>query len=172
MKSQKRIFLIFFMIILSIGADRLTKEIVRSDLPGTKPLTLLKGMLTLDYVENKGGVFTLEGLLPKMWRGKTATMGVAVLLGLGILFLMIANGLRFPTVLGLSLFLGGGLSNLFDRIAFGGVVDFVKFGLVGLRPYIFNLADVEIGIGITIVIFSIAINFVKAGPFKFIERVR
>ena len=172
MKSQKRIFLIFFIIILCIGADRLTKEIVRSDLPRTKPLTLVKGMLTLDYVENKGGVFALEWLLPETWRGKIVTTGVAVLLGLGILFLMIANGLRFLPVLGLSLFFGGSLSNLFDRIAFGVVVDFVKFGLVGLRPYNFNLADVEIGIGITIAIFSIAISFVKAGPYKFIERAR
>ena len=60
MKSQKRIFLIFFVIILCIGADRLTKEIVRSDLPRTKPLTLVAGILSLDYVENKGGVFALE----------------------------------------------------------------------------------------------------------------
>jgi signal peptidase II len=108
--------------------------------------------------------------LPEMWRGKIVTMGVVVLLGAGILFLMIANGLRFFQVLGLSLFCGGCLSNLFDRIAFGGVVDFVNFGLAGLRPYIFNLADVEIGLGIIITIFSSVINFVKASSFKFIER--
>ncbi len=60
MKSQERIFLIFFIVILCIGADRLTKEIVRSDLPRTQPLTLVKGMLSLDYVENKGGVFAFE----------------------------------------------------------------------------------------------------------------
>jgi len=60
MKSQKRIFLIFFIIILCIGVDQLTKEIVRSDLPRTKPLTLVEGILSLDYVENKGGVFALE----------------------------------------------------------------------------------------------------------------
>jgi lipoprotein signal peptidase len=34
----------------------------------------------------------------------------------------------------------------------------------------FNLADLEIGIGIIIAISSSAINFVKAGSFKFIER--
>jgi lipoprotein signal peptidase len=60
MKSQKRIFLVFFIIILCIGADQLTKQIVRSDLPRTKRLTLVKGMLSLDYVENKGGVFAFE----------------------------------------------------------------------------------------------------------------
>ena len=60
MKSQKRIFLVFFIIILCIGADQLTKQIVRSDLPRTKRLTFVKEMLSLDYVENKGGVFALE----------------------------------------------------------------------------------------------------------------
>jgi lipoprotein signal peptidase len=99
-----------------------------------------------------------------MWRGKIVTVGVAVLLGLGIVFLTIANGLRFLPVFGLSLFFGGSLSNLFDRIASGGVVDFVNFGLVGLRPYIFNLADVEIAIGIITAIFSSAINLKYLRP--------
>jgi signal peptidase II len=67
---------------------------------------------------------------------------------------MLGNGLRFLPVLGLSLFCGGSLSNLHDRIALGKVVDFVKFGLVGLSPYIFNLADLAIGTGIIIIIFS------------------
>lgn len=89
-----------------------------------------------------------------MWRGKIVTAGVAVLLGAGILFLMLANKLRFVSVLGLSLFFGGSLSNLFDRIAFGRVVDFVNFGLVGLRPYVFNLADLSIAIGLLMAVFD------------------
>ena len=97
-------------------------------------------------------------------------MGVAILLGLSILFLTLANGLRFLTVLGLSLFCGGSLSNLFDRMAFGGVVDFINFALVGLRPYIFNLADVAIGAGIITVICSSVINFAKVASFKLIQR--
>lgn len=107
-----------------------------------------------------------------MWRGKIVTMGSAVLLGLVVLVLMLASDLRFLPLFGLSLFCGGSLSNLFDRIALGGVVDFVKFDLVGLRPYIFNLADVAIGAGITIVIFSSAKKIVQACSFKIIERLR
>jgi len=107
-----------------------------------------------------------------MWRGKVVTLGVAVLLGIGILFLMIRNGSRFVSVFGLSLFFGGSLSNLFDRIAFGGVVDFVNFGLVGLRPYTFNLADVSIGAGLTIAAFGIARNLSKAASLKFTLRRR
>ena len=60
MKTQTRIFLIVLIMVFCIGSDQLTKQIIRSDLPRTKPLTLVKGMLSLDYVENKGGVFALE----------------------------------------------------------------------------------------------------------------
>ncbi len=60
MNNRKKIILVLFTIIFCIGSDQITKEIVRSHLPGTKPLTLFKGMLRLDYLENKGAVFALE----------------------------------------------------------------------------------------------------------------
>jgi signal peptidase II len=97
-------------------------------------------------------------------------MGVAVFLGLTVVFLMIATGLRFLTVFGLSLFCGGSLSNLLDRIAFDGTIDFLKLGLPGLRSYIFNLADIAIGAGIIIAILSNVMIFVKRASVKIIER--
>ena len=60
MKSSKKILLILFTIILCTGIDQFTKQIVKSHLPRTKLLTLAGGMLTLNYSENKGGVFALE----------------------------------------------------------------------------------------------------------------
>jgi lipoprotein signal peptidase len=60
MKTRKKVFLILFTILLCVGCDQITKEMVKSHLPRTRPLTLVKGMLSLDYVENKGGVFALE----------------------------------------------------------------------------------------------------------------
>ena len=60
MESRTRIFLIVVIMVLCIGSDQLTKEIIRSNLPRTKPTKLVSGMLNLDYVENKGGVFALE----------------------------------------------------------------------------------------------------------------
>ena len=86
--------------------------------------------------------------------------------------MMLATGLRFSMVFGLSLFCGGCLSNLFDRIAFEGVIDFLNFGLSGFRPYIFNLADIAIGAGIIIAILSSIMIFVKGISVKIIERPR
>jgi len=53
-----------------------------------------------------------------------------------------------------SMILGGGLSNLFDRIAFGKVVDFMNVGVGNLRTGIFNIADMIILAGIIWYFFS------------------
>ena len=60
MTNKKRIFLVLFSLILCIGADQVTKEIARSLLPRTKPLSVAGGVLKLDYTENKGAVFSFE----------------------------------------------------------------------------------------------------------------
>ena len=93
-------------------------------------------------------------------------------LGLIILFLILSPKPRFLTVLGLSIFCGGSLSNLIDRITLGEVVDFLNFSLTGLRPYTFNLADIEIGAGITIAVLSNFLNLVRGASSKFILRAR
>jgi signal peptidase II len=62
----------------------------------------------------------------------------------------------------LALFCGGSLSNLLDRVTFGGVVDFVNFGVGELKPYIFNLADIAIGLGLVFFAFGIAFSMGKS----------
>lgn len=158
---KKRTLFIYLIILLCIGADQLTKKIVRSDLPKTRPVVLVKGALKLDYADNRGGVFAFELLLPQKWRGKTVTAAAALLLGLCVLFLSISGRLPFLPLLGISLFCGGSLSNLIDRIASGRVIDFVNFSAPGLQPYIFNLADVAIATGITLAMLGVVIQVVR-----------
>ena len=50
-------------------------------------------------------------------------------------------------LMSLSLILAGGFGNLFDRVFLGHVVDFIA---ITINPYVFNLADVFITIGIVL----------------------
>ncbi|MFC1711259.1 signal peptidase II [Patescibacteria group bacterium] len=69
-------------------------------------------------------------------------------LGLNALLLLIFIYILKPSW-GKHLILGGGISNIIDRIFRGGVVDFVNLKplFLGLNLPVFNLADVFIAIG-------------------------
>ena len=55
-------------------------------------------------------------------------------------------------IISYSMFLGGILGNLFDRVFYKEVIDFISFNLFGYKFPIFNLADSFIVIGAIIFI--------------------
>ena len=57
-----------------------------------------------------------------------------------------------------ALIIGGGISNLADRVFKGCVVDFVR---IPLWPTTFNLADLAITVGVLLIIFSVYRDFLK-----------
>lgn len=59
----------------------------------------------------------------------------------------------WPTraLLGVALLVGGGVSNLLDRIIHGTVIDFMNVGIGPLRTGIFDVADMAIMLGVGIV---------------------
>ncbi len=57
--------------------------------------------------------------------------------------------------------LGGSLGNLFDRIYYSAVLDFIDISYNGYHWFIFNIADVFITIGIICLIFSELLNYKK-----------
>ncbi len=56
--------------------------------------------------------------------------------------------------LGLGLIVGGALGNLYDRLAYGFVIDFYHFHLGTFSWYVFNLADVAIVLGVGLLIYD------------------
>ena len=69
------------------------------------------------------------------------------------IYLLLASNVHALRVIAFSFVLGGGLSNLLDRIAYGGdVVDFINLGIGSLRTGIFNAADVAIMAGMLLLV--------------------
>ncbi len=60
------------------------------------------------------------------------------------------------TILGEVLVLAGALSNLIDRIVYHGVIDFISvaYSFFYLPPFICNIADISISIGLIFMLFS------------------
>jgi signal peptidase II len=57
-----------------------------------------------------------------------------------------------PLTVGIGLLIGGAIGNLFDRVAFGYVLDFIDVGVGSLRFWTFNIADAGISLGIVILL--------------------
>ena len=60
-----------------------------------------------------------------------------------------------------TLILGGSLGNLFDRLYYSAVPDFIDLNYKGYHWFIFNLADIFITLGIICLIFAELLNYKK-----------
>jgi signal peptidase II len=54
-------------------------------------------------------------------------------------------------ILALALIMGGSLGNLFDRVVFGYVIDYIDLKFFA----VFNLADMAINVGVLLILFEI-----------------
>ncbi len=128
--------------------DQLSKVWLSDVLMRTnRPIPLLFDWVQLAYHENTGVAF---GLFPD--QGGVLSVGaglVLILLAYTYQHILPAES-RWVTV-AVGLIFGGGISNLFDRIRQGYVVDFIQ---IGWWP-VFNLADSAISLGVAALAFHI-----------------
>ena len=106
----------------------------------------------LVLVFNKGAAFsflaTAQGW-QTLFFSAIATVASAV-----ISFLIVRHANKSLFCTGLALILGGALGNLYDRVVYGHVVDFLDFHVAGWHWPAFNVADSAITVGAGILIFE------------------
>ena len=56
--------------------------------------------------------------------------------------------------IGFSMIVGGSLGNLFDRLVYSSVPDFIDIHINNYHWFIFNVADIFITIGVMLLIYS------------------
>ena len=143
-----QIAVVVITLLTCVGCDQATKAMAKEHLPRNEVLSFAGDTFRLQYAENKGAFLSIGTSLPEIVRGLIFTLGIGVIV-FGVLgYLLFVPALPRVSTLALSLIAGGGLSNLIDRMAYGGyVVDFLNIGLGGVRTGIFNIADVAITAG-------------------------
>ena len=68
-----------------------------------------------------------------------------------VLAIWVWKARRNWTALSIGLIMGGAVGNLFDRVRFGAVTDFLDFSKLHF-PWVFNVADAAINVGIAILL--------------------
>lgn len=130
-------------------ADQLAKWAALSLLRAGEPVAVT-GFFNLVLVFNRGAAFSFLADAP----GWQAPFFIAVaLVASGIVSWMLwRNPARRLLCAGLALILGGALGNLWDRVRYGHVVDFLDFHAMGWHWPAFNVADSAISVGAAILI--------------------
>ena len=160
----KRTLLIIGIALLNIGCDQISKTMAVKHLPPGVSHSYLGKTFVLRYAENSGAFLSLGSDLPNKVRG-IALKVFPILLLLGLLgYLLLSKGLDTWSIVAFSFIFGGGISNIYDRLLYGYVVDFMNMGIGTLRTGIFNFADVSIMIGLFMMLFHMIKNPKKKEP--------
>ena len=143
---MKKIIIILTIFLL----DRITKiYLLNLEASGTEIDFYINSFLNFYLVWNTGIGFGLVSLEANIYYHIITLIIVFVNMGL-IYFLIKSKGLYAYL---LATIIGGSLGNLFDRVYYYAVPDFIDFHLKSFHWFIFNVADIFITLGIIGLIF-------------------
>lgn len=162
----------FFIILLVCVLDQLTKfwsmdliAAANSIAPGelyegaTKPI--IDGFLNFTFIKNDGMAFGLLG--EHRWVFMSlSVVGIAAMTA----YLIYLKGSDKLFSFSLSLVIGGGIGNMFDRVALGYVVDFIDVRCFSFWKWIFNVADSAVCVGAGLIILAVILDTAREGKKK------
>lgn len=146
------------MAVFCVGCDQATKRVAAEVLKGAETLSFWGDVFRLTYAENSGAFLGLGGAWPEPLRWLAFT-GAAIAVVVASLAWVVSQT-REPrhqslAVWAMVLVAAGGAGNLVDRLIRNGrVIDFMNFGLGPVRTGIFNIADVQIMVGLGLLLLA------------------
>jgi len=155
LKMSKRNIYIVLLIIFHVAIDQISKVIARVSLEPYQEINVLGSYFTLNNVENKGAFLGLgSDFNPKL---KLVLLLVLPILVLGYVLWMVIKDKTLDklSVIGFTAIIGGGIANVYDRIVYGSVTDFLHIDLGGVfKTGIFNVADMSVMFGLGCLLWS------------------
>ncbi|EDS77942.1 signal peptidase II [Clostridium botulinum C str. Eklund] len=131
------------IIIVGIILDRITKLWALKELSNGREIEVIKNFFSFNYLENRGAAFGI-------FQGKTALLvSVTLVVMIGVIYYFIKYKPTSKFIrLGIALIVSGALGNLYDRIFYKYVVDFILIHYKNVYYYpTFNIADILVVVG-------------------------
>ena len=158
-KNLGKSFLINSFIVLSIFLiDRFSKiYVINLDKKYLGSEIFSSKFLNISLIWNEGIAF---GLFSFNNQNTYNTLTILIILViLGIIFMIIKS--KSYERYALIMILGGALGNVFDRIIYKGVPDFIDFHVGDFHWFVFNVADIFISIGVIYMILLEIVGYKK-----------
>ena len=154
-------FFVVLILVISgvIAVDLTSKLLVYNLMAEGDSIRILGNFFKITFLKNKGMAFGLLGNHRFIFISISAVVIVLLL----IYLFRFSKDTKFVKI-GLALIIGGGIGNMVDRIGLGYVVDMLDFS--SFFPYIFNVSDSCVCVGVAIVAIGLIVKEVKESKQK------
>lgn len=145
MNQKEKIYKISSIILI---IDQILKLLINNKMKEYQNITIIPNFFSIFYVKNTGAAFSI------------LENSTSLIIIISVIFLIILDRtivkekLNKTSIISLGMVIGGIYGNLIDRIIHRGVIDYLSFSIFKYHFPIFNLADINITIGIIILIGS------------------
>ncbi|HXC50891.1 MAG TPA: signal peptidase II [Candidatus Limnocylindrales bacterium] len=138
--------------LLIIALDQYTKSLISSSWRIGESHPIVPEIFSLTYVRNRGGAFGLMADLPEAWR--VAFFVIFAIATVSALLWMLRSTPRGDVLqrFALTAVIGGAAGNLYDRVRYGEVVDFLDVYYRDWHWPAFNVADSFISCGVVLLL--------------------
>jgi signal peptidase II len=140
--------LVYLPVPLLIALDAFTKNLALEQSNG------LEGPFGPYYlIFNHGAMLGLFSELPPTLRIVSLSTFGSLIVGVYLLFQYLIPGPFMKLRIGLSILLGGILGNVWDRVRYGAIIDFLVISYGELRSPVFNIADMTQWVGYFVIVY-------------------
>jgi len=158
LKSIIRISTILLLVFANVSCDQLSKKMVRTSIDTNERIQVIRDNFILTKVENTGAAYSWGSNLSPIAKRIVLQIIPAIVLVILLCLTLLRKDYPKIVIVGFSFVIGGGIGNVFDRIVYGSVTDFMYIDIGFFATEIFNMADVSIILGALIVLIHTLMN--------------
>lgn len=146
-RSDRRLWLLALTGFVVL-CDRLSKAWIIGHIPEGDAIPVIDHIFRLTHVRNPGAAFSMFTETARPGLTHWVLTGFSLVAAVVVLVILLRIGRRFTgTTIALALILGGTIGNVWDRLRFGLVTDFLEVHIIHYHWPDFNIADSAIVIG-------------------------
>lgn len=154
MKLSRNAFIIV-LVIINIALDQISKAIARIYIQKGEVIDVIGDVFQLYHVENKGAFLGMGSDMSDTMKLIFLLILPVLVLGYVIYFIVKNKDLDKLSLIAFCCIVGGGIANVYDRIVYGKVTDFLHLDFGGVfRTGIFNVADMSVTTGMLILLYA------------------
>jgi len=164
---MKRTLFIGCLIVFNIVIDQVSKFWVRADVAPGNRSSIIGDWFTLHNVENSGAFLGMGSDFNPTLKVVLLLILPVIVLGYVLFYIIRNKQLDLLSLIGFCCIIGGGAANVYDRIVYGSVTDFLHIDFGGMfKTGIFNVADMSVTGGMIMILLA---SFIYKKPKEAIQ---